>query len=55
MERAIFAYDNHCEQTNDDAPLSGDHYTGNCFVFFKGNKKDCEEVKDFIKYLKDKE
>lgn len=27
---------------------SGDHYTGTCFVFFKGDFDDCQVVNDFI-------
>lgn len=49
FERAILAYDFMTEQYNDDSPFSGDHSSGNCFVFFKGDFQLCEKVKDFIR------
>lgn len=48
MEKAIYAYDHMCEQYNDDRPFSGDHHTGNCVVYFKGDYDLCEKVKQFI-------
>lgn len=51
FERAIFAYDFHCEEHNNRLPLSMDHYTGNCAVYFKGNYEDCMKVKEFINSL----
>lgn len=52
IERAVLAYDHLCEQMGKDDPLCGDHYSGNCFVFFKGNAQDVARVKEFIKGLK---
>lgn len=48
LERAIYAYDHMCEQSNDNSPFTGDHHTGNCIVLFKGNYKDTQLVKQFI-------
>ena len=51
FERAILAYDFMCDQSGDNAPITGDHYTGNCIALFKGTYEDCKKVKDFIMNL----
>ncbi len=54
LERAIYAYDYMCEQYNDEAPFTGDHYTGNCIALFKGTYEDTQRVKQFINGLNKK-
>lgn len=54
FEKALLCFDQHCEQTNSDKPISGDHWSGNCYVFFKGNYELCEEIKKFILEKKQK-
>lgn len=54
FERALLCYDNIQEQSNNDSPISGDHWSGNCYVFFKGDYELCELVKNFIEEQKDK-
>jgi hypothetical protein len=48
LEKCIYFYDHHCEQHNDTTPMSGDHFTGNCYIFFKGDYEYCMKVKQFI-------
>lgn len=48
MEKALLAYDNMKEQENSDSPLTMDHWSGNCAVFFKGDYELCMKVKKFI-------
>lgn len=52
FERALLCYDNICEQQNQNNPISGDHWTGNSYVFFKGDYELCELVREFIKNQK---
>lgn len=54
LEKALLMYDQLCEQNNDDSPMSGDHWSGNCFVFFKGDYNLCEEIKKYIKSKENK-
>lgn len=49
LEQCIYGYDHECEQSGSNGPMSGDHHSGNCFVFFKGDYELCMKVKDFIK------
>jgi len=48
MEKAIYAYDHMCEQYQTFIPFTGDHYSGNCVAFFKGDYELCLKVKAFI-------
>jgi len=48
LEKAIYAYDYICEEYQTFTPLSGDHYSGNCIVLFKGDNELCLKVKAFI-------
>ncbi len=52
LERAIMAYDHLWEQNSSSKPISGDHYSGNCIIPFKGNYDTCEKVKEFIELMK---
>lgn len=45
LEKCIRIYN----KMNQDHPLSGDHFTGTCFVFFKGSKDMCFQIKELIK------
>jgi hypothetical protein len=49
MEAAILAY----VEAGCNEIISGDHYTGNCIVIFKGNHQDVMKVKEFIRKLHD--
>ena len=48
MEKALLAYDQRREQENSCEPLSMDHFSGNCAVYFKGDYNLCMKVKQFI-------
>ncbi len=52
LERAILSYDHACEQTGENEPLVGDHYSGTCIVLFKGTAEDAACVKQFILEMK---
>lgn len=52
LERAIEAVNFYWDQTNSERPLSADHHSGTCFVFFKGTYEDCCKVSEYIERLK---
>ena len=49
LEAAIQAYNEHCH----DLPISGDHFTGTCFVFFKGDYEKSRRVLGFIQHIEE--
>lgn len=48
FEESILTYNILAEKNNDLSPFTGDHYSGTCFVFFKGDYKKLMIVKEFI-------
>ena len=52
LENAVFAYNNLCKRQNISTPLSGDHPSGTCFIFFKGTKKDVERIRECLRMQK---
>ena len=51
FEQAIIEY-NRLNPDDDDYILFGDHHTGTCIMFFKGDYKECMNVKKFIEDYK---
>lgn len=52
-EKALLEYNRLCDLHDNHTPMSGDHHTGSCFVFFKGTEDDCEKVKKFLEETED--
>jgi len=48
IERTVLAYDHMTKFLNSSEPLSADHDSGNCVIFFKGDYNFCVKVKEFI-------
>lgn len=51
LEAAIELYNFKCDQHNSSIPMSGDHHSGTCYIFFKGDYIDCMRGVEFIKNM----
>jgi len=48
LEESIEKYNQLCEQTNNFNPLSGNHYSGTCYIFFKGSYNNVVEMRKLL-------
>ena len=52
FEDAIKAYNTYCSIMGSDDPVSGDHFTGTAFIFFKGTEEDTDRIREVMNMRK---
>ena len=52
LDECAVEYSYLCEKIKCDKIISGDHYSGSCFIFFKGDEELIEKVREFIESQK---
>jgi len=51
LEQAMRLYN----ENYDGQPVSGDHFTGTCFVMFKGDYEKARRVQGFVQHIEEQE